>query len=58
MGPLTRRITERRQADVTPVIERRGETASEPFVAPWRRRSIEQAGGRFLAVNDTTERAA
>jgi hypothetical protein len=28
----------------------------QPFVAPWRRRSIEQAGGRFLAVADTTDR--
>lgn len=29
-----------------------------PFIAPWRRRQIEQAGGRFVAVTDTTERAA
>ena len=36
---------DRRQADVTPVVERR-----DPFVAPWRKRQIEQAGGRFVAV--------
>ena len=57
MGPLTRRITygpDRRQTDVTPLRERR-----EPFVAPWRKRQIEQAGGdRFRAMADTTERAA
>jgi hypothetical protein len=33
-----------------------GDNDDEPFVAPWRRRSIEQAGGRFLAVADTTDR--
>ena len=44
---------ERRQADVTPIIERR-----EPFVAPWRKRQIDQAGGRFVAVAEKTERAA
>lgn len=51
MGPLTRRIIEgpsdRRQTDVTPVIERR---QTPEFMAPWRRRQIEQAGGRFVAV--------
>lgn len=37
----------------------------EVFVAPWRRRQLEQAevldvqpGGRFVAVNDLTERGA
>lgn len=58
MGPLTRRIiegppSERRVTDVTPIIERR-----EPFVAPWRKRQIEQAGDRFAAVADLSERGA
>ena len=50
---------DRRQTDLTPLVERRGgEERRVPFIAPWRRRSIDQAGGRFLAVSDTTERAA
>ena len=39
---------ERRQTAITPVIERREQP--EPFMAPWRRRQIEQAGGPFVAV--------
>ena len=42
---------DRRTADVTPLVERRnGEERREPFMAPWRRRQIEQDGGRFVAV--------
>ena len=57
---LTDRINlDRRSTDVTPIVERRGgEERREPFIAPWRRRQIEQAGGRFIAVADTSERAA
>ena len=56
MGLRARIISgpDRRQTDITPIIERR-----EPFVAPWRKRQIEQAGGdRFRAMADTSERAA
>lgn len=31
------------------------EPYTAPFVAPWRRRQIAQAGGRFVAVTDTTD---
>lgn len=49
MGPLTRRIEERRQTDIRPVVERR-EQPREPFMAAWRRKGIEKAGGPFVAV--------
>lgn len=55
-GPCDRIVhvppADRRVVDVQPLIERR-----ESFVAPWRRRQIQQAGGRFVAVADTTEAA-
>jgi hypothetical protein len=41
-------------------INRSEQRGTEPFIAPWRRRQIEQAeaadrrGGRFVAVHDTT----
>ena len=42
---------ERRQTAITPIVERRtGEERREEFMAPWRRRQIQQAGGRFVAV--------
>ena len=50
---LTSRINnpDRRQTDLTPVVERRGGTERrEPFMAAWRRRQIEQAGGPYVAV--------
>lgn len=41
-----------RRQDEQPIAEERrsGTDRREPFVAAWRRRSIEQAGGRFVAV--------
>jgi hypothetical protein len=58
---LTSRLSnpDRRQDDLAPLIERRGgEERREPFVAPWRRRQIDAAGGdRFKAVVDLTEAA-
>ena len=42
---------DRRQDEVQPIVERRGgEERREPFVAPWRKHQIEQAGGPFVAV--------
>lgn len=41
-----------RRSDPSPVTTAQHEGAErrEPFVAAWRRKSIEQAGGRFVAV--------
>jgi hypothetical protein len=61
---MNRQITidDRRQPNpnITPLIERRGGEA-QPFVAPWRRRQLEQAAerqrqgkSRFEAVHDLT----
>jgi hypothetical protein len=52
--------SDRRAAALPVIVERRaGVERREPFVAPWRRRQIELAGGdRFRAVTDTTESAA
>ena len=50
-----------RRAAALPVIEERrdGEERREPFVAPWRRRQIELAGGDpYRAVTDLTRTAA
>lgn len=58
---LTDRINhpDRRTADVPVADERRtGVERRAAFVAPWRRRQIEQAGSRFVAVTDLTERGA
>ena len=51
---------DRRTEPLTPVVERRGgEERREPYVAPWRQRQIDQAGGnRFAASVDLTGRAA
>lgn len=47
---------DRREAEVTPIVERR---QAEPFIAPWRRRQIERAGGDpYRAVTDLTDRSA
>jgi hypothetical protein len=57
---LTQRLSnpDRRTTDIQPIAERRdGDERREPFVAPWRRRSMQQAEGRFLAVTDTTQAA-
>lgn len=56
---LTERINreqERRQTDIRPVVERREASPSPymagrpPYMAAWRRRGIEKAGGPFVAV--------
>ena len=42
---------DRREAALPVIHERRGgEERRESFIAPWRKRQIEQAGGRFVAV--------
>jgi hypothetical protein len=43
---INRAPDDRRTDDVTPMAERR----KAEFMAPWRRRQIEKAGGRFVAV--------
>ena len=48
---LTDRINrDRRQQAAIAMILERPEPPRKPFVAEWRRRSIEKAGGRFVAV--------
>ena len=51
---------DRRQTAVTPAVERRDDVdRREPFVAPWRRRQLEQRDRLGnVAVTDLTDRAA
>jgi hypothetical protein len=52
---LTERLSkDRRETDITPIVERRG--GNEQRVPEWRRRAIEQhQRSPWLAVNDLTE---
>lgn len=50
MGPLQRRIQERRETEITPIIERRGERKPA-----WMRRMQD---GQLVAKDMTGERAA
>lgn len=51
--PDRRQVAAPIEQDRREVPERR-----EPFVAPWRRRSLEQSQHPFLGVSDITSRAA
>lgn len=56
---LTERIarTDRRDTDLTPIVERRGGT--ERRIPEWRRRAMEQQDRLgYVAVTDLTERGA
>lgn len=53
MAALADRIKrgpDRRETELPVIHEQRETPERREFMAPWRKRSIEQAGGRFVAV--------